>query len=185
MATLVCVCFAEIVINAAGRDRLTVQPGDLTVIGAGFISFIYALFTLLALLVITLFQSRRSRQKQIAEYMARGNAYRAQERYSAAAINAYKHVTRLNPDTIKAHRNSAEIYNSLKRYPEAILSYKKMLEADESNYRLHNHIGDLYEKLNQFDEAVQSYKNAIQLNPESVVAHGGLGQAYQRMGRTK
>ena len=89
-------------------------------IGEGSITIIFALLALVTALIVLLF-SRRAKQKPIAEYVARGNAYSLQKNYGDA-IDAYKRVAQLDPKIKEAYQRLGEIYR-LSLLTSTLLTY--------------------------------------------------------------
>ena len=76
---------------------------------------------------------------------------------------------------IQEHRDSSVllnvlgvIFNSKKKFDEAIKNFKKALDINPNYAQAENNLGVMYQRINKYEESIFCYKNAIKLNQRKV-----------------
>ena len=70
-------------------------------------------------------------------------AYTENNNYDKA-IQKYKNIIKINPNSIKAYLNLGNIYKNTLKYDDAIKVYKNALKIDSSNISIYNNLGIVF-----------------------------------------
>jgi tetratricopeptide (TPR) repeat protein len=98
----------------------------------------------------------------------------------------YEEAERICSEGLKAHPDSADLYNCLGdvlrdrgQYQEAILSYRKAIELNTDYAGTYYHLAALLHKRGEVDEALILYQKALHLNPDHADIFNNIGAVLQ------
>ena len=94
------------------------------------------------------------------------------------AIFYLKAATEINPLSIEAHNNLANIYGETRKRELAVQQYQKALQADPNNAPTLFNLGQTYVKLSKPDRAIETFLQATQIEPLFIQAHRLLVKLY-------
>jgi adenylate cyclase len=77
---------------------------------------------------------------------------------------------KLDPLSIRLHRNQAARFYLARRYDDAVRQYGEALELDSSDATLHDELGDVYEQMGQRAEAIAEWTKAATLARDEELA---------------
>ena len=86
--------------------------------------------------------------------------------------------TKINPSSIEANNNLANIYDEMKQHELAISHYKKALKANSNNVPTLFNLAQTYTKLSDTEQAIKYFLQVIQLDPSFTQAHRQLIKVY-------
>ena len=89
-----------------------------------------------------------------------------------------KPSTKINPLSIEAHNNLANIYGEIKQPELAISQYKKALEANPNSTPTFFNLAQTYTELSKTDLAIESLLQVIQIEPSFNQARRQLVKIY-------
>ena len=89
-----------------------------------------------------------------------------------------KPSTKINPLSIEAHNNLANIYDEMKQHELSISQYKKALKADSNNVPTLFNLAQTYAKLSNTEHAIEHFLQVIQLEPSFTQARRQLIKIY-------
>lgn len=96
----------------------------------------------------------------------------------AAALQAYKQATAINPRHAEAHMYVGDAYMNLRKYEDAFVAYKEAIRVAPSNAEAHYSLGEAYNYLNIYSAAIRPLVQATRLDSNYAEAHYGAGYAY-------
>jgi tetratricopeptide (TPR) repeat protein len=96
------------------------------------------------------------------------------------ALNEWRIVTQLNPNSPNAYTNLGGAYFKLGRYDEALNAYKQSLEKEKTETGYIG-LGAAQYHLQRYAEAADSLIAAIKLNQKDAMIWANLGDAYRQM----
>jgi len=96
----------------------------------------------------------------------------------AAALQAYKQATAINPRHAEAHIYVGDAYMNLGKYDDAFAAYKEAIRIAPSSAEAHYSLGEAYNYLDIHSAAVRPLVQATRLDPNYAEAHYGAGHAY-------
>ena len=108
-----------------------------------------------------------------------------QERHYQEALQPTLDGLILRPKFADGHLNLGNIYDGLKRYPEAITEFQTAIQLEPNMPRLadaYYNLGNVYLKMGSKPEAVTAFQKAASLAPEDGYVQDQLGYAYQITG---
>ncbi|SVB82343.1 uncharacterized protein METZ01_LOCUS235197, partial [marine metagenome] len=94
------------------------------------------------------------------------------------AIFYLKAATEINPLSIEAHNNLANIYGETRQRKLAVQQYQKALQADPNNASTLFNLGQTYIELSKPDRAIETFLQATQIEPFFIQAHQRLAKLY-------
>ncbi|MGR3293519.1 MAG: tetratricopeptide repeat protein [Candidatus Scalindua sp.] len=94
------------------------------------------------------------------------------------AIDAFKEILEINPESPEAHYNLGNAYADKEMFSEAILMYKKAVENDSEFVDAYLNLSTLYLDMDLIDEAISLCRQAINTNPNDAFLCFYLGEAY-------
>ena len=103
----------------------------------------------------------------------------------AAALQAYKQATAINPRHPEAHIYVGDAFMNLGKYEEAFAAYKEAVRVAPSNAEAHYSLGAAYNYLDIHSAAIRPLVQATLLDPNYAEAHYGAGYAYLKQGDFK
>jgi len=89
-----------------------------------------------------------------------------------------KPSTKINPLSIEAHNNLANIYGEIKQHESAISQYKKALQANPNSVPTLFNLAQTYTELAKTDSAIESLLQVIQIEPSFNQARRQLVKIY-------
>ena len=89
-----------------------------------------------------------------------------------------KPSTKINPLSIEAHNNLANIYDEMNQHELAIAQYKKALKADSNNVPTLFNLAQTFTKLSNTEHAIEYLLQVIQLEPSFTQARRQLIKIY-------
>jgi spermidine synthase/Tfp pilus assembly protein PilF len=122
----------------------------------------------------------------IAEHVARRNARGAALATDGRldeAIEEFRNVLRLDPDSAETHWNLGRALASRGQIPAAVAELRRSVELDPNQGPPHYDLASTLLDLDQVDGAIDEFRAAIRLMPKAVEAHNNLGIALGRKGR--
>jgi tetratricopeptide (TPR) repeat protein len=111
-----------------------------------------------------------------------GGYYFGQQDY-AAAIEAYKRATAINPAFSQPYNQLGYSYRFLGRYAEAEQAFKKYIEIIPDDPNPYDSYAELLMKTGRFDESIQNYDKALSFDPRFVASYIGIGNDQIFMGK--
>jgi len=99
------------------------------------------------------------------------------------AIGHFKKAIALKPDYADAYRSMGLAYETMKRYPEAIVAYKQAIALEPDNTDAYYRMAYTYQKLNRYPEAIAAFKQAITIKPDDAYTYWFMGNACEKMKR--
>ena len=115
-------------------------------------------------------------------YFKEGLNYLSSDQYFQA-LDSFKKVIEINPNSEKAYAFSGTIYHILGLPAKAIDSYKEAIKINPSFLEVHYQLGLLYRDMGKYDNAIESFNKAIQIDPYYHFAYFNLGTAYELSGQ--
>lgn len=128
-----------------------------------FILLICCAFLFLAESKITTAQTLQEK-----EWIARGNAFFAQNDFDHARVE-YSKVLATSPTNYAANFNLASSYYELENYRNAVLHFEKATENSDDKIEKANayhNLGNSLMMQNSFKKAIEAYKNSLRNNPK-------------------
>ena len=122
----------------------------------------------------------------IAEHVARRNARGAALATDGRldeAIEEFRNVLRLDPDSAQTHWNLGRALASRGQIPASVAELRRSVELDPNQGPPHYDLASTLLDLDQVDGAIDEFRAAIRLMPKAVEAHNNLGIALGRKGR--
>ena len=98
------------------------------------------------------------------------------------AIEAYSHVTKINPRYVATYNNRSIAYLGKGEVDRAIEDCNKAIELNPELADAYNNRGNIYLSKGIYDRAIADYNKAIQLNPNDADAYNNRGIAYSIKG---
>ena len=98
----------------------------------------------------------------------------------AAALQAYKQATVINPRHAEAHIYVGDAYMNLRKYEDDFAAYKEAVRLAPSSAEAHYSLGEAYNYLDIHSAAIRPLVQATRLDPNYAEAHYGAGHAYLR-----
>ena len=89
-----------------------------------------------------------------------------------------KPSTEINPLSIEAHNNLANIYGEIKQHNSAIYHYQKALKSDPNNTSTLFNLGQTYIDISDTDRAIEVFLQVVQIQPTFTRAHRQLIDIY-------
>ena len=108
-----------------------------------------------------------------------------QQRHYQEALQPTLEGLALRPKFADGHLNLGNIYDGLKRYPEAITEFETAIRLEPNMPRLadaYYNLGSVHLKMGSKTEAVADFQKAVSLAPEDGYVQDQLGYAYQITG---
>ncbi|MCK9441254.1 MAG: tetratricopeptide repeat protein, partial [Methanothrix sp.] len=99
------------------------------------------------------------------------------------ALESYKRALEINPRSIKALKNRANVFFRIGRYEEAIDDFRKALEINPQLIDAWHGMGNAMSKLGRYKEAVSAYERTLKVNRSFIDAWVGRGVALGNMAR--
>ncbi|MYD62900.1 MAG: tetratricopeptide repeat protein [Gemmatimonadetes bacterium] len=96
------------------------------------------------------------------------------------AIEAYSHVTEINPRYVATYNNRGIAYLGKGMYDQAIADCNKILELNPELAIAYNKRGNAYFDKGDYDQAIADYSKAIELKPDYDQYYYNRGNAYGR-----
>ncbi len=104
------------------------------------------------------------------------------------AVEAFKKVVSLKPQSDHAHYNLGVAYEAAGRGAEAVASYRKATELTNDPgtkaFAFYN-TGNIHAAAGRPKEAIEAYKRVVAIAPEAPEIHYNLGLAYAANGQSK
>lgn len=124
------------------------------------------------------FTKNLNKKQTLGAYLSNvGMVYYKQSR-PQKAIFYLQPATEINPLSIEAHNNLANIYGETGQQGLAITQYQKALKADPNNVPTLFNLGLTYVALANSDQAIQAFLQVTQIDPSFAKAHRQLIQLY-------
>jgi tetratricopeptide (TPR) repeat protein len=98
------------------------------------------------------------------------------------AIKDLEEATRQHPTLVMAHSMLGDIYQSDRRYSDALAQYEITAQLDPGAYKNHYNEGLMEQLLGRVKEAIASYLRALKLQPADFLTNQNLGAAYLQLG---
>ena len=98
-----------------------------------------------------------------------------------AAVEAFRHALKLQPDYAEAHNNLGLALSKLGQEKEAVAAFHEALRIDPKMGEAFNNLGFLFHNTSQFDRAVEMFGQAVQNAADSAVAYTNLGNTFYKM----
>ena len=108
-----------------------------------------------------------------------------QQRHYEEALQPTLDAVALRPNMADGHLNLGNIYDGLKRYPEATREFETAIKLEPKMPRLadaYYNLGSLDLKMDRKAEALAAFQKAVSIAPGDPYAQDGLGYAYQISG---
>lgn len=102
--------------------------------------------------------------------------YKSARRQSAEFY--LKQSVEINPQSIDALNNLANIYSEMKQFDLAIETYQQALQADPHNMSTLFNLGIAYSESGDTEKAMQAFLQTAQINPAFVPVHDVLSRLY-------
>jgi len=115
------------------------------------------------------------------ELFQKGKDYYQTKNYDQA-IQYYKRITFLYPNSIKAWNNLGICYVKIEDYPNAIQSFENAIKIDNQNLSLWNNLGKVYYHKHDYDHVIETYEKANKFFPDSDFFWNGIGMVYNHLG---
>ena len=128
-------------------------------------------------LVLESFKETRSNEKVIIFY----SKILIEKNNNNLALNFLKKGLDNNPCSISILSNIGYIFQSLKRYKEAIKYYKKALNLNPDDYLVLFNIANCYEENLEWGLAIDFYKHSLKINENNPEANRALGTIYANL----
>jgi tetratricopeptide (TPR) repeat protein len=96
--------------------------------------------------------------------------------HSLIAIDAYRALYQIDPDSALVHRALAESLSASGQPQKAIDEFQAALRKQPANADIYEELGDEEQKVSRFAEAEAAYQQELKLNPHSAVALYNLGK---------
>lgn len=98
------------------------------------------------------------------------------------AVKELEDATRQHPNLVMAHSMLGDIYQSDRRYSDALVQYEITAHLDPGAYKNHYNQGLMEQLLGRVKEAIASYLRALKLQPADFLTNQNLGAAYLQLG---
>ncbi len=99
------------------------------------------------------------------------------------ALELYKKIIFINPNTAQAHENMAHIYENIGNYPEAISSYQRLVSLNPENENGYDGIIRISQKQGKLDELCAEWKILYQAQPENKTLQQRLIEVLHKTGQ--
>lgn len=96
--------------------------------------------------------------------------------YREAAEDSYRRVTKLGPDSARAHQIKARALSNEGNPGGALLEFHRAIECDPGLEGPHREMGELYWQERQFGLAAQQFAAELRLNPLDAEANLRMGE---------
>lgn len=83
-----------------------------------------------------------------------------------AAIQKFKNVIEMAPESTEAYRYLANAYFRNNMLEEAAQAYRKLSELDSGDFAVHENMGLIYAKQGSFQEAIEEWRKILEAHPE-------------------
>jgi len=100
----------------------------------------------------------------------------------AKAIECYKEIVQLKPNSAEAHFNLGLAYGKIGDKENEKECYKESIRLKPNSAEAHCNLGFSYRDLGNNEKAIESFKEAIRIRPNYAKAHWNLGMAYVEVG---
>jgi tetratricopeptide (TPR) repeat protein len=101
----------------------------------------------------------------------------------AAAIDAYKKATSINPKFSQPYNQMGYAYRFMGRNAEAEQAFKTYIALIPNDPNPYDSYAELLMKLGRFDESIRMYQKALAIDPNFVASYIGIGNNRVLMGR--
>jgi tetratricopeptide (TPR) repeat protein len=102
---------------------------------------------------------------------------------AAAAMRAYEHVVKIDPDDSAAWINWGRMLHERGKLKEAQNVYRRALDHGATDPLLMFNLGVLMEDLGQADAALEAYQSALGEDPTLADCHYNLARLYESIGK--
>lgn len=103
----------------------------------------------------------------------------------AKAIECYKGIVQLKPNSAEAHFNLGLAYDKAGYTQEAIKSYEEATRLNPKSSVTYCNLGFLHKDLGDSQKAIGNFKEAIRIKPDYDKARANLGMLYFELGDTE
>lgn len=103
----------------------------------------------------------------------------------SCALDQFKEILRLNPDSAAAHMLTGEALDGLGRTQEAVAEYQEAVKASPREPNVNFGLGYLYWKVRQDEDARTAFSREIELDPDHAHALAYLGDIEMRNGNAE
>ncbi|MBL7893563.1 MAG: tetratricopeptide repeat protein [Bacteroidia bacterium] len=94
------------------------------------------------------------------------------------ALNDFNIALQMNPGSVKAYTNRANIYGLKNQFDLALSDYSKALQLDSTDTKTFFNRGITYSLMKQFDKAIADYTKVLQKQPDLNSAKQNRAYAY-------
>jgi tetratricopeptide (TPR) repeat protein len=135
-----------------------------------------------AVVLLCLGACRQDPVAQARSFVASGDAYVAQARPRAAAVE-YRNALEHQPDAAETHYKLAKVYEQLGEFDKAFASYRRVTQLDDANIDAHLSVSSTLVKIRRFEEAERLVERVLSREPRNVRALTILANALDGLGR--
>lgn len=102
-----------------------------------------------------------------------------------AAVRAYSHARRLDPDHFDAALGLAQSYRQLGKLDLAINALRDAGRIDPTAAIVHTELASIYRARSMHGRALSEYRKALKLDPDNLAAHNASGELNAALSRRK
>ena len=88
-----------------------------------------------------------------------------------AAVESYKNVLAINPDSAVAYYNMGNALKDQGKFEEAIEAYNKAIVLNPDNADAHNNLGIAFKEQGKFEMAMEAYHKALAIKSDYAAAY--------------
>ena len=86
---------------------------------------------------------------------------------------------KFNPNDADAYVQLGHVYQSLKRYPDAVTAYRQATTLRPEDFNAYLSLGDVSMRVEDYEGATQAYRHATDIDPKNAEAYKSLAIAYR------
>jgi tetratricopeptide (TPR) repeat protein len=116
------------------------------------------------------------------EWIARALECEANGNTQTAAIEAYQHALRIDPQKVKALINCGTLYYEDGNLEKASDCFERAVRLEPENALAHFNLGSVLEELGEADAARQHLRQAVRLDPSYPDGHYNLAYVCEKLG---
>ena len=165
----------------AGKNRINIEATEL---GEAFPdSFYQQRYLLSSANEGSYFLQNLNTKQTLGAYFSNVGMVYYQNQKIERALFYLKLSTDINPKSIDAQNNLANIYSELHKHPEAIQHYNLALKADPGNSSTLFNLGLALEETGNINEAIETFLQVVQIDNGFAPAHQRLANLYLNSNR--
>ncbi|MFQ5449353.1 MAG: SUMF1/EgtB/PvdO family nonheme iron enzyme [Nitrospinaceae bacterium] len=124
------------------------------------------------------FMQNMGKKKTLGAYFSNVGMIFYKNKQPDTAVFYLELSTAINPESVEAQNNLANIYSEQNRREDAIRHYRLALKSDPNNSSTLFNLGLAYQKSGESQKAVDAFLQAVQIDPAFIPGHRVLVKLY-------